>query len=93
MTAVLCGKSASDRNSFQSANWPGLSKDIRYYTCQYFILFANHQIRNQDTTRIGWQACDCTVISILLGICLGMYELTCSLYHLVGDVSKNEQNG
>ena len=64
---------------------PGLSKDIQCHVWPYFSKLANHQIKHQVTQKVGCQPGDCIwSLYSSSGVCVGMYGLTHSLYHLQG---------
>ena len=47
-----------------------------------FSKLANHQIRHQATHKVGCQPGDCIwSLQSSTGVCVGMYGLTCLLYH------------
>ena len=64
---------------------PGLSKDIR---CHAFSKLANHQIRHQDSHKVGCQPGDCAgsfYSSSRVCVRMYMYGSTYSLYHPRGE--------
>ena len=64
---------------------PGLSKDIPHHVWPYLFKLVNHKIRHQVTHKVGCQPGDCIwSLKSYSGVCVGMYELTYSLYHQWG---------
>ena len=47
-----------------------------------FSRLANHQVRHQATHKVGCHPGDCIwSLKSFSGVCVGMYGLTCSVYH------------